>query len=194
VRRQPELLARPRTLETMPEDAPVDVVYLRPRQPPAHVERFALIGGLIAAVVLTGLVGWLGFRAYEARQRENQRSLFEQAAQDVAVNLSTVDYQHAEPDAQRIQDSATGTFADSFARHKQVYIDQAKQSRSRSVGTVTDIGLESQSGDQGRVLVAVTVKPAEPAPADQLPQFFRMRITVQKVGDGAKISDVTFVS
>ncbi len=178
----------------MPDDAPVDVVYLRPRQPPAQAERFALIGGLIAAVSLAGLVGWLGFRAYEARERENQRSVFEQAAQDVAVNLSTVDYQHADADAQRIQDSAIGTFADSFARHKQLYIDQAKQSRSRSLGTVTDIGLESQSGDQGRVLVAVTVKPAEPAPADQVPQLFRMRITVHKVGDGAKISDVAFVS
>ncbi len=34
----------------MPDDAPVDVVYLRPREPPAHVERFALIGGLTATV------------------------------------------------------------------------------------------------------------------------------------------------
>jgi hypothetical protein len=29
----------------MPDDAPVDVVYLRPAQPPAQVQRFALIGG-----------------------------------------------------------------------------------------------------------------------------------------------------
>ena len=144
---------------------------------------------------LAGLVGWLGFRAYEARERENQRSVFEQAAQDVAVNLSTVDYQHADADAQRIQDSAIGTFADSFARRKQLLHRSApSRSRSRSLGTVTDIGLESQSGDQGRVLVAVTVKPADPAPADQEPQLFRMRITVQKVGDGAKVSDVAFVS
>jgi Mce-associated membrane protein len=177
----------------MSDDAPVDVVYLRPTQPAAHVERIALIGGLTAAVVSAGLVGWLGFRTYEAQDREAQRSLFVQAAEDVAVNLSTVDYQHADADAQRIQDSAIGTFADSFAHHKQAYIDQAKQSRSRSMGTVTDAGLESRSGDQGRVLVAVTVKSADPAPADQVPQSFRMRITVHKVGDGAKISDVTFV-
>jgi predicted negative regulator of RcsB-dependent stress response len=37
------------------------------------VEWFALIGGLIAAVVLAALVGWLGFRAYEVRERETQR-------------------------------------------------------------------------------------------------------------------------
>jgi Mce-associated membrane protein len=178
----------------MPDDVPVDVVYLRPTQPPAQVERIALIGGLVAAVVLAGLVGWLGFRTYEAQDREAQRSLFVQAAQDIAVNLSTVDGQHADADAQRIQDSAIGTFADSFARHKQAYIDAAKQSRSRSLGTVTDVGLESQSGEQGRVLVAVTVKTVDPVPADQQPQLFRVRITVHKVGDGAKISDVAFVS
>jgi Mce-associated membrane protein len=178
----------------MPDDVPVDVVYLRPTQPPARVERVALIAGLLAAVVLAGLVGWLGFRAYEARDREDQRSLFVQAAQDVAVDLSTVDAQHAEADAQRIQDSAIGPFADSFAHHKQAYIDGAKRSRSSSVGTVTDVGLESQSGEQGRVLVAVTVTSVDPEPPGQAPQLFRMRVTVRKVGDGAKISDVAFVS
>ena len=178
----------------MPDDVPVDVVYLRPTQPAAQVERFALIGGLVAAVALAGLVGWLGFRTYEARDREAQRSLFVRAAEDIAVNLSTVDYQHADADAQRILDSATGKFADSFSRRKQLYIDNAKRARSKSLGAVTDAGLESQNGDQGRVLVAVTVKSADPAQAQQEPQFVRMRVTVQKTGKVAKISDVAFVS
>ena len=97
--------------------------YLRRIQPPAQVERIALIAGLIAGVVLAGLVGWLSFRTYETQNREAQRDLFVQTAQQVAVNLSTVDYQHADADAQRILDSATGKFADSFSRRKQSYID-----------------------------------------------------------------------
>jgi len=36
---------------------PVDVVFLRSVQPPAQVERIALIAGLVAGVVLAGLVG-----------------------------------------------------------------------------------------------------------------------------------------
>ncbi|OBK36281.1 hypothetical protein A5658_06585 [Mycobacterium sp. 1245111.1] len=38
----------------------------------------------------------------------------------------------------------------------------------------------------------VTVKSADPA--GQAPQLFRMRITVQKAGDGAKVPNVAFVS
>ena len=172
---------------------PVDVVFLRPVQAPAQVERIALVVGLVAGVVLAGLVGWLGFRTYEADNLDAQRSLFVQAASQGAVNLLTVDYQHADADAQRILDSATGKFYDSFARRKQSYIDNAKRMRSQSVGTATDAGLESRNGDQGKVLVAVTVKSSDPAQARQEPQFWRLRITVKKTGNVAKVSDVVFV-
>jgi Mce-associated membrane protein len=173
---------------------PVDVVYLRPIQRQAQVDRIALVASLVAGVVLAGLVGWLGFRAYEAHNLEAQRDLFVQTARQGAANLLTVDYQHADADAQRILDSATGKFHDSFARRKQSYIANAKRMRSQLVGTVTDAGLESRNGDQARVLVAVTVKSSDPTQAEQEPQFWRMRVTVNKMGDVAKVSDVVFVS
>jgi len=172
---------------------PVDVVFVRPVKPPAQVDRIALLAGLVAGVVLAGLVGWLGFRADEAHNLEVQRNLFVKVASQGAANLLTVDYQHADADAQRILDSATGKFYASFARRKQSYIANAERMRSQLVGTVTDAGLESRNGDQGRVLVAVTVKSSEPAQAQQEPQFWRIRVTVQKTGDVAKVSDVVFV-
>ena len=172
---------------------PVDVVFLRPVQPPTQVDRMALVAGLIVGVMLAGLVGWLGFRAYEAHNLDTQRNLFVQAASQGAANLLTVDYQHADADAQRILNSATGKFYDSFSRRKQSYIDNAKRTRSQLVGTVTDAGLETRNGDQGRVLVAVTVKSSDPAQTHQEPHFWRVRVTVQKTGDVAKVSDVMFV-
>ncbi len=108
-----------------------DVVYLRPIRPPSQVERVALVAGVVAGVVLAGLVGWLGFRAYEASNLEAQRNLFVQAAREGAANLLTVDYQHADADAQRILESATGKFYDSFSRRKQSYIDNAKRMQSQ---------------------------------------------------------------
>jgi Mce-associated membrane protein len=173
---------------------PLDVVFLRPVQPAAQAERIALVVGLVAGVVLAGMVGWLGFRAYEAHNLDAQRNLFVQAARQGAANLLTVDYQHADADAQRILDSATGKFHDSFARRKQAYIDNAKRTRSQLVAAVTDAGLETRNGDQGRVLVAVTVKSSDPAQNHQEPHFWRIRVTVTKTGDVAKVSDVVFVS
>jgi Mce-associated membrane protein len=176
----------------MPDDAEPDVVYVVPTPPPARIVRSALVAGVITAVALAALVGWLGFRTYQAERDDAQRALFVRTAQDVAVNLSTVDYEHADADAERIADAAVGAFAESFAQHKQTYINNAKHAKTRSLGTVTDAGLESQNGDQGRVLVAVTVKSTDAG--GQAPQYFRMRIAVQKVGDIAKVSDVAFVS
>ncbi len=148
---------------------------------------------MVAGALFAGLVGWLGFRAYEANNLEAQRNLVVQAACQGATNLLTVDYQHAEADAQRILDSATGKFYDSFARRKQSYIDSAQRMRSKLVATATDAGLESRNGDQGKVLVAVTVKSSDPALAQQEPQYWRIRVTVKKMGDVAKVSDVVFV-
>ena len=168
-------------------------MFIRPVQTPAQAERIALVVGLVAGVVLAALVGWLGFRAYEAHNLDAQRNLFVRAASQGAANLLAVDYQHADADAQRILDSATGKFYDSFARCKQSYIADAKRTRSQLVGTVTDAGLESRSGDQGRVLVAVTVKSSDPTQTHQSPHFWRIRVTVRKTGDVAKVSDVVFV-
>ena len=172
---------------------PVDVVFLHPVQPPAQVERMALVAGLVVGVVLAGLVGWLGFRAYEAHNLDAQRNLFVHAASEGAADLLTVDYQHADADAQRILDSATGKFYASFARRKQSYIDDAKRTRSQLVATVTDAGLESRNGDQGVVLVAATVKSSDPAQTHQEPHFWRIRVTVRQIGDAGKVSDVVFV-
>lgn len=161
---------------------------------PIPVERVALITGLVVGMVLAGLVGWLGFRAYEAHTIEARRILFVQTARQEAENLSTLDYQHADADAQRILDLATGKFYEGFSRRKQSYIDKAEQMRSKTVGTVTDAGLESQSGDLGRVLVAVTVSSSDGTQTQREPQYGRMRITVRKVGDAAKVTDVVAMS
>jgi Mce-associated membrane protein len=181
----------------MPDDAVTSggepVADLPPSPTPTQVERIALIAGLAAGVLLAALVGWLGFRVYEADRLEAQRDIFVQAARVGAANLLTVDYQHADADAQRILDSSTGKFYDRFARQKQSYIDNAQRMRSKLVATATDAGLESRNGDQGKVLVALTVKSSDPVHTQHEPQFWRVRVTVKKMGDTAKVSDVVFV-
>jgi Mce-associated membrane protein len=158
----------------------------------SHV-RLATIVGLVVVLALGGLVGWLGFRTYQSHQTDAQRKVFLQVGRQGALNLTTIDFQHVDQDVQRILDSATGTFYDEFQQRSQPFTEVVKQVKSKSVGAVTEAGLESESADEAQVLVAVTVNTTVEGQPEQQPRAWRMRILVQKVGDDTKVSNVEFV-
>ena len=160
---------------------------------PRSPVRLAAIIGLIAVVGLAALVGWLGIRAHQSHQIDAQRNLFLQVGRHGAINLTTIDWQHADADIQRILASATGTFYDDFSKRSQPFVDVVKQAKSKSVGTITEAGLESETDNAAQVLVAVSVKTSNAGAAEQQPRAWRMRIFVQKVGTEAKVSNVEFV-
>lgn len=168
------------------EDAP-PVEVLR-----SHV-RLATMVGLAIVLALAATVGWLGFRAYQSHQAQEQRQLFLQVGRQCALNLTTIDWQHADADVQRVLDSATGQFYDQFSKRKQPFIEVLKKAQSKSVGTITEAGLESDSGDKAQVLVAASIKTSNLGADDQPPREWRMRISVEKSGDEVKISNVAFV-
>ncbi|MEZ0351930.1 Mce protein [Mycobacterium sp. pR1184] len=155
--------------------------------------RMAVILGLTAFVAVGALAGWFGYRIHQSRQAQHQRDLLVQVARQGALNLTTIDYHHAEADMQRILDSATGSFYDDFSHRSKPFIEVVQKAQSTSVGTITEAGLESQSGGEAQVLVAVSVKTANLGAAEQDPRHWRMRITVQKVGNDEKVSNVVFV-
>ncbi|WP_029114203.1 hypothetical protein [Mycobacterium sp. URHB0044] len=158
----------------------------------SHV-RLATIVGLVVVLALGGLTGWLGFRAYQSHQLDTQRKVFVQVGRQGALNLTTIDFNHVDADVQRILDSATGTFYDDFQKRSQPFTEVVKQVKSKSVGSVTEAGLESESQDQAQVLVAVAVNTTVEGQPEQQPRAWRMRITVQKVGEDTKVSNVEFV-
>jgi Mce-associated membrane protein len=164
-----------------------------PKQPWSHV-RLAMVVGLAVVVALAGLTGWLGYRAYQARQAEQLRELLVSVGRQGAINLTTIDFEHADADVQRILDSATDAFYDDFAKRSQPFTDVVKQAKSKSVGTINEAGLESVTGNEGQVLVAVTVKTENAGAQNQPPRNWRMRLTVKKTGaEEAKVSKVEFV-
>lgn len=164
-----------------------------PAKPPMSHVRLAMIAGLVLVVALAGLTGWLGFRTYQSHQADEQRKLFLQVGRQGALNLTSIDWQQADADVQRILDSATGTFYDDFQKRAKPFVEVVKQAQSKSVGTIAEAGLESESGDGAQVLVAVTVTTSNAGAPEQQPRAWRMRISVQKVGDEAKVANVEFV-
>jgi Mce-associated membrane protein len=144
-------------------------------------------------VALAALTGWLGFRAHQSRESDAQRQLFLQVGRQGALNLTTLSYETIDSDVQRLLESATGTFYDDFQNRAPSFIEVVKQVKSKSVGNVTEAGLESETPTDAQVLVAVTVKSEIVGQPEQAPRSWRMRILVQKVDDGAKVSNVEFV-
>lgn len=174
-----------------------EAVTAEPAKPARSHVKLATIAGLVVVLALTGLVGWLGYRTYESRQLEAQRQLFLQVGRQGALNLTSIDWEHAEADVQRILDSATGTFYDDFEQRAGPFIEVVKQAQSKSVGTVTEAGLETggaASDTQATVLVAVTVQTSNAGAPEQQARLWRMRVTVEDVGDDqVKVSNVEFV-
>lgn len=149
--------------------------------------------GLAIVTALGTMAGWFGFQMYQSHQAEQQRELLVSAARQGAINLTTIDWQHVDADIQRILDSSSGAFYDDFSHRSKPFVDVVKKAQSKSVGTITEAGLESQSGNEAQVLVAISVKTSNLGAAEQDPRNWRMRITVQKVRDEVKVSNVAFV-
>lgn len=154
--------------------------------------RHAVATGVVVALVVGGLAGWLGYRALQGHRAAVQRDMFVQMARQGAMDLTTIDYAHVDSDVQRILDSSTGKFRDDFQSRSRPFVDVVKQAQSKSEGTIAAAGLESLAGDSARVLVAVAVKTTSAGNQSDT-KAWRMRIDVQKVGDSAKMSNVEFV-
>jgi Mce-associated membrane protein len=165
----------------------------QPSRKPIAPSLRATLFGVAMVVVLAGLVGWLGFRAHQSQQVQAQRSQFLQVARQGALNLTTIDWQHAEADVHRILDGATGEFYDDFAKRSQPFIEVLQKAQAKTVGTITEAGLESQTADSAQALVAVSVQTSNAGEQEPVPRAWRMRIDVQKVGDQVKVSNVGFV-
>jgi Mce-associated membrane protein len=156
--------------------------------------KVALIAAAAIVVALAALVGALGWRYNQATLSQQQRAQFLQVGRQAALNLTTIDYTHVDADVKRILDSATGTFHDEFQSRSKPFIEVVRQAQSTTVGTITEAGVQSESADQAQVLVAVTVKTSNAGIDQPQTRAWRMRIDLQQLAGGTKVSNVEFVS
>jgi Mce-associated membrane protein len=155
--------------------------------------RVALAATIIIVLMLGSFTGWLGSQAYKSHRDQHQSAVFLEVGRQAAIDLTTISHTDVDSEVQRILDSSTGRFRDDFEKRAPAFIQVVKQAQSTAQGTVTAAGLESEMADHAEVLVAVSVTNSSSGAQDQPARAWRMRINVEKVGNGAKVADVAFV-
>ncbi|HEX7825692.1 MAG TPA: Mce protein [Mycobacterium sp.] len=150
----------------------------------------ALVVGLVVVVALGALVTGLGQRELQSRRDDALYEMYLTAGKQSAANLTTIDYRHVDDDIKRALDTSTGAYFDEFKQRSAAVVDSVKQQQSVSSGTITEAGVESANDTTGVVLVAVKVHTEVGSGPPQRDRYWRVRLTMQKVGDSAKVSNV----
>ncbi|MCQ4121328.1 hypothetical protein [Rhodococcus tibetensis] len=147
----------------------------------------------VAALALVALSGYFGYSHWQAERDAHERSEILDAARQGVVNLTTMNFEHADEDVQRVLDGAAGEFRDEFEARSKDLVAVMQEARVQSEGEVRQAAIESQSGDSADVIVAVAQKVSNAGGPAQEPRGQRMRVTVRLDDGRYKIVKAGFV-
>ncbi len=149
-----------------------------------------------AAVAICGLLaasGWMLWHHHTVQAERQRSAAYAAAARQGVINLTSLDFNKAKEDVQRVLDSATGEFRDDFQRRADDFASVVKDSKAVTEGSVTATAVESMGKDSAVVLVMANERVTNSAGAKNDPRAFRFRVSVVRDGDQLKISKVEFV-
>ena len=161
----------------------------RPRWvPPVGIALIVLLTVVLVAVIHFGMAAGRGFGT------EHDRGKAVAAAQEAAVNMTTLDGTDAEADIQRLLASTTPDFAAGFAGDKDSFARKLRDNKVTMTGTVTAAGLVSYDGAKATVILAVRSHQAAATPgAPDQDIDYRMLLDMQKLGGHWLASRAEFV-
>lgn len=141
----------------------------------------------LGVTVVTGVL-W-GTGAMAAADRSNAV----EAAREVALDLTTVDFPDAKANVQAVLDRSTGNFKRQFGQNAEPYIGVLTEGKVRSQGEVTEIAVRDYDGQIAHVLVAVKAQIKNSSTPDGEERFYRMDTEMQKVDGNWLVARVEFV-
>lgn len=142
---------------------------------------------LMAALVALGLQ----LRSYA--QVEDQREQAVQAAQQSALNLTSIDNKDFAADVQRVLEGATGSFKTDFEARSKQLAQVLQQNQVASEGKVIDAGLVRFDDRNATALVVVDSNVKNVAVPEGRVNTYRMRLTLERQGDRWLTSMLEFV-
>jgi Mce-associated membrane protein len=148
---------------------------------------------LVAICGLLAASGWMLWHHHNVQAERQRSAAYSAAARQGVINLTSLDFNNAKEDVQRVLDSATGAFRDDFQRRADDFASVVKDSKAVTEGSVTATAVESMEKDSAVVLVMANERVTNSAGAKDDPRAFRFRVSVVRDGDQLKISKVEFV-
>jgi Mce-associated membrane protein len=157
-----------------------------------------LAAAKVAAIALicafAGLSAYMLWQDHEAAQRQQRAASFIAGARQGIVNMTSLDFNRAKEDVQRVIDSSTGQFRDDFQQRAKDFVTVVEQSKVVTQGTVTEAAIESMDSHSASVLVSATSRITNSAGAKDEPRMWRLRVTVTEEGGQYKMSKVDFIT
>ncbi|ELR83704.1 MULTISPECIES: hypothetical protein [Mycobacterium] len=151
-----------------------------------------------AAVILLicaflGASGYMVWNHNETIERNHRAANILAGARQGVVNLTSMDFNKAKEDVQRVIDSSTGPFRDDFQARAKDFTTVVEQSKVVTQGSVNAAAVQTINGDFALVLVAATSHVTNAAGAKDAPRNWRLKVTVKNDGGQYKMSNVEFI-
>ena len=145
---------------------------------------------LVAGVVLAAL---LGHRALDQRSAAAERPAALAAARQIAVNLSTLDYQTFDRDTAPVTAAATGPFRSDFAGQAAQIKRIVLADKSVSTGQVAQAALVTSTATTARVLLALDASVTNTGTTTPAARHYRVQLDLAKVHGRWLASQLQFV-
>jgi Mce-associated membrane protein len=142
---------------------------------------------LMAALIALGLQ----LRSYD--RVDDQREAAVQAAQQSALNLTSIDNEDFKADVDRVLAGATGSFKTDFEARSKELAQVLAQNEVASEGKVIDAGLVRFDDRNATALVVVDSNVKNTAVPEGRVNTYRMRLTLERQGDAWLTSMLEFV-
>jgi Mce-associated membrane protein len=151
------------------------------------------VAAVVGIVGFLGASGWMFWRHHNVVQEREHAAAYTAAARQGVINLTSLDFNKAKDNVQRVLDSATGEFKDDFQKRAEDFESVVKDSKAVTEGSVAASAVESMTKDSAVVLVLANENVTNIAGAKDQPRTFRFRVSVVHDGDDLKLSKVEFV-
>jgi Mce-associated membrane protein len=148
---------------------------------------------IVLICAFTAASGYMMWQRHETVERNQRAANFIAGARQGVVNMTSLEFNKAKEDVQRMIDSSTGQFRDDFQARAKDFTTVVEQSKVVTQGTVNAAAVQSVNGDYALVLVAATSHITNAAGAKDEPRIWRLKVTVKNDGGQYKMSNVEFI-